>query len=128
MTALHKAAIFNHLEVIRALLQADADIEAKGLKYGKLHLTPLHLATEAGNLEAVRLLIESGADVQCQESNVSPLHMAAGLNNLEIVKLLIDQGAKVNARDWQDRTPLYWASRTKSELVIEFLRKKGGVL
>lgn len=128
MTALHKAAVFNHTGALEVLLARYADTAVKGMKYGKLKVTPLHLAAEAGNLDAAKILLEHNADVNGADSNVTPLHMAAGMGHYEVVELLLENGADVNARDWEERTPLVWALRTERDEVVELLRARGGII
>ena len=50
----------NYGEIVEVLLNADADVNAKGNVEGKDY-TPLALARKLGNLEVVELLIEHGA-------------------------------------------------------------------
>ena len=57
-TAQQIAACEGHLDVVRCLIEADADINAKS----NTGMTPLHCASWFGNVEVVRFLIESNAD------------------------------------------------------------------
>jgi ankyrin repeat protein len=56
---LHWAVIGNNLEVVDALIRADADIEMPTLD--QLRFTPLIMAAWLGKLQMVELLVESGA-------------------------------------------------------------------
>ncbi|KAI9359683.1 ankyrin repeat-containing domain protein, partial [Zopfochytrium polystomum] len=58
-TALHWAAIKNHLAVARLLVEKGAEIDAAG---GELTATPLHWAARSGNVQIVTYLISRGAD------------------------------------------------------------------
>ena len=58
LTALHLASGKGHVEVIRALLDNDADVDVRN-GYGS---TPLHMASTGGHVEAVRLLLERGVN------------------------------------------------------------------
>jgi uncharacterized protein len=49
-----------HVEVVRLLLNAGANLETKDREYG---LSAVRLAAESGHHEVVRLLLEAGADV-----------------------------------------------------------------
>ena len=56
-TALHIAAASEHVEIVRALLDAGADVKAADVRGN----TPLHLAAYGGSAAIVRLLLEAGA-------------------------------------------------------------------
>ncbi|XP_065342709.1 ankyrin repeat domain-containing protein 11 isoform X3 [Cloeon dipterum] len=57
-TPLHEACNHGHLEVARCLINANADINARGLD----DETPLHDATRNGHIKLVELLLQHGAD------------------------------------------------------------------
>ena len=62
-TALHQACKYGHLKIIRALLDAGADPEAKA--NGEEQATPLHWACMVGQVEAARiLLLEARANMK----------------------------------------------------------------
>jgi ankyrin repeat protein len=94
-TALHSAAMLEHVEVAQMLLKRGADVSAE---YDSL--TPLHWASMSGNWEVVKLLVEHGASVNSKSGNgTTPLHMAANIGNSEIASLLFSKGAKVDEED-----------------------------
>jgi len=73
-TPLHCAAWKGHVEVVVALLNAGADVNATNTNehWGT---TPLHAAAHANNTEIVRLLIARGADVNPADMHgKTPLH------------------------------------------------------
>jgi ankyrin repeat protein len=57
-TPLHLAAWKNHVDVVRCLLEAGADKNAKNDQGD----TPIHWAVDLGHVDAVRCLLEAGAD------------------------------------------------------------------
>jgi len=75
-TALHYAAQWNRIEVVKYLLQkgANADVNECGA-------TPLHRAAYRGAFETCKLLVEHHADVNAQDTSFhddrTPLHKAA---------------------------------------------------
>ena len=84
----------DHLEVIKILLDAGADINQGTLQYG---FTPLLLAANNGHMAIVRELLRRGANVNggCT-TGATPIQCAAENGYLEIVKELIAAGAIVN--------------------------------
>ena len=124
-TALHKAVCFGDPDVIKGLIKAGANPNARyrgrspTLSSGE---TPLHGAASRSMNYApsvVRFLIEAGADVDAKTEyyGATPLHHAVrepGLSVVEIVDVLIGAGANVDARDREAQTPLHMASSTYS--------------
>ena len=125
--AIHVAAEWGRLDVVRALLDAGADPDVAGPGYDGW--SPLLIATSRANDALVRLLLDRGAMVdawaaaalgdvarlrQLLDANPSiaaargpndatPLHFAA---SEEVVRLLVDAGADLSARDKYGSTPL----------------------
>ena len=58
-TALHIAAIWNALDVLRCLISAGADVNVQNTLRGS---TPLHAAASRGSIGAARILLDHGAD------------------------------------------------------------------
>ena len=108
---LHFAAQGGCLEVVRKLLSAGADVNAKD----KEGLTPLHYAASADEDEnhsecVLKLLLESGASVGAKDNcDRTPLHYAAVGDCLDHVHLLVAAGADKKARDNEGFTPYDYA-------------------
>ena len=64
LTALHAAAENGHLDIVRLLLDHDADIDAQD----SMGRTPLHVASQQGHRDIVRLLLEHNADILALDS------------------------------------------------------------
>ena len=79
------ACRYEHLEVIKLLIENGADVSAG-------NNCALMMASENGRLEVVKLLIENGADVSVR--NNYALQWASIYGHLEVAKLLIENGAK----------------------------------
>ena len=126
MTALHFAAELGHVEAVRILLQAGADVAA-GTRIG--HYTPLHLASRGGHVAVAKSLLEAGADARATttSSGSTPLHLAASSagGGAELIALLAEHGADVNAREVSaGQTPLMFAAGAgRAEAAAELLAR-----
>eukprot|EP00833_Pecoramyces_ruminatium_P011769 jgi/Orpsp1_1/1185801/evm.model.c7180000095352.1 len=107
-TALHWAAINNHLEIAKFLLIHGARVDEKG---GDLMATPLHWATRSGYLQMVTLLYKHHADPNIIDNQgYNALHLAIHGGYPMITLYLISLGMKVDVLDPMDRTPLMWTA------------------
>ncbi len=71
-TALHKAARQGDSAVLRELIQAGADVNARSVASGA---PPIHFAFEGDNWECVSLLIQAGADLTMEDYKGRTLEM-----------------------------------------------------
>jgi ankyrin repeat protein len=113
------ASYFGHEAVVRRLLEADADVEAKDV----FSRTPLSWAAKNGHEAVVRLLLEAEADVEAKDPRLgwTPLSWAAKKGHEAVVRLLLEAEADVEAKDWLGRTPLLWAAKNGHEAVVRLL-------
>ena len=107
-TPLSKAAELGAADVIEALLDASADMEAADSN-GK---TPLMWAGQSGSSEAVKALLEAGADIAKRDGiGSTALSWSAGFGSAATVQTLLKAGAEVDVvtrvTGW---TPLAWAA------------------
>ncbi len=144
-TLLHEAAHSAQFEIVRTLLQAGAEVNARYKERTPLHLTidseiPPAAQTDAVQLLEFRkrrkataqLLIEHGADlVACSDTGETPLHLAARLGYSELVALLLTKGVDVDLAVAADkpnagRTSLLLATRyNKDKRTLTLLLDKG---
>ena len=125
--SLLQAAAKGHIEVVRALLDAGADVNTKSddgytpLDFANMHeessvagilianggkatksdytLDKLYLAIYDNKLNRVIDLLAAGADVNAKDSDgYTPLYSAVNKGNTEIVRALLTAGADVNAK------------------------------
>ncbi len=111
LTPLHYAAAFSDRpEIVKLLLDAGADVKARG---GKDSRTPLHsAAVSTRNPEVISLLLGSGAEPRARlENGNMAVHRAAALNeNPEVVRLLTRDGALLEEKGVAASTPLHHAA------------------
>lgn len=144
-TPLHWAASSDDVEVLDALLDAGADIEADGAVIGGG--TALADATAFGQWGAARRLIERGAQATLFEAATLGLmdrieqivvaepqpaqEMTSGLwgachgGQLLAAQYFADHGADLDWVGWDDLTPLDVARRSDAHDVVRWLKTRG---
>lgn len=81
------AALKGHLEIAKALIARNADVNKTGW-------TPLHYAATGGHIAMIELLLENHAYIDAESPNgTTPLMMAAQYGSTQAVKLLLESGA-----------------------------------
>lgn len=135
------------LELVRRLVAAGADVNArmtKHVNFGNTRLhrdkaTPFFLAAGTADAPLLRLLIEIGADPSIPNAeNTTPLIAATGVGTrspgedpgteeevLETVELLLELGADVNAVDDHGETPMHGAAYKNLPKVVRLLADRG---
>lgn len=103
-TPLHIAASRGHAAVLRVLIDAGIEVDARN----ENSCTALHWAARrSANVEIVKMLIAAGADVNAQDTmwGDTPLHDAADNGNDEIVGVLLQAGANTRLRNKAGKAP-----------------------
>ncbi|CCD49686.1 hypothetical protein BofuT4_P093940.1 [Botrytis cinerea T4] len=117
-TALHIAIDRRNEGVVRALIEAGADVNASD----ELSLTPLMKSVVGGLPGAIDLLIEKGADVDAKGFREhAVLSMAATAGNIMAVRKLLAAGAEVDAgKDTYSGTALVRAASSghKNDVLV----------
>lgn len=121
---LHYAALGNHTNVVKFLLEKGSNIFSRTSENDE---TILHLAS---SLELVSFLVEHGADIRARDVFYhTPLHSAAKNGQTDTINYLLDQGASVNARAIsgmdQGYSPLYSALRCGHAVAAKLLIERG---
>lgn len=126
LTALHCAAQRGDADLIKILINKNAEVNAKTeAPYAPL-LTPLHIAATTGKLDSVNLLLNAGADVNANSPQGTPLFMAAANGNNELVNVLIEHGADIKIVNRFGDTALHSAIKNlKPDSIVENLISKG---
>ena len=118
MTVLHLAAQFSSAPVVKALLEAGADVHAEDSE----KQSPLQLAAKRKDSEElIKALVVGGADVKVLDSHLrSILHLVAKNCSCSgnLIKTLIEAGANANARDSNQQTPLHLAITHNSSVDV----------
>jgi ankyrin len=115
-TAMMWAAAEKHPGVVKALIDAHADVNART----KQGFSPIHFAARVGDLESVKLLLAAGVDINTQTrvereggqgttSGYTPLLIATMRAQVDTAIYLLDRGADPNILA-SGMTPLHWAS------------------
>ena len=118
-TALAYACKYNHMDIVKFLLENGADIN-ETVNTGS---TPLAVALLAGNFEIADFLIQKKADINKSDiMGMSPLMWAAKEGNLKVVQYLVEHGANVNKQNNNGRSVI---ETTFSQEVKEYLKTKG---
>lgn len=113
----------------------DLKRDAFGLEFQE----PLPIAVDRGFPALVQVLVEGGVDPNTRDvlgyeiRGSAGLHLAIesysdtleGFKSRRIVEVLVGMGAGIEARDTQERTPLYLVANRDALEIIEFLLKKG---
>ncbi|CAK9075750.1 unnamed protein product [Durusdinium trenchii] len=117
----HVAALDGHVEVVRLLLEARADVNRI---VEQSQETALHLAAWKNHQELVQVLLEAGAliDPVIHSVEETPLHLAARKGHVEVVRLLLEAGAdKEKVTYHSEETALHLAARKGHEEVVQQL-------
>ena len=145
-TPLHWAASSDDVEVLDALIDAGADLEAPGAVLGGG--TPLADAVGFGQWRAARRLLERGARTTLWQAAALGLldrveeHFTAAEpptpdevthafwqachgRQRETAEYLLDRGADRNWVGWNDQTPLDIATGQGADGLVEWLRSQG---
>jgi ankyrin repeat protein len=91
-TPLINAVTRGHVDVVKALLEARADVTLRN----RFDFNPFTSAVAAGNQEIAALLLDAGAKIGDGASGLTPLAFAVSSGNIEMIRFLAARGADVN--------------------------------
>lgn len=121
-TALHIAAREGYFEIVKELLEDNAEIEV----FDEHFQTPFHHAIISGKIDIVKYLFEKGASFKIQDKyKMTPLAYSARHGQLEILKFLIDHDADFNMPDRNGITPFEHAAKNGYLDIVIYLHEKG---
>lgn len=126
-TALHWAAINNHMDIAKWLITKGAIIDALG---GDLKASPTHWAARNGHITMVHLLLSKGADpTMLDVQGYNAIHLASQGGHTMLVAYFIHIGLDVDSLDSMQRTPLMWSAYMgNSQDTLSLLIKSKAVL
>ena len=91
-TALINAVTRGHVDVVKALLDAKADVALRN----KFDFNAFTTAVAAGNQEVAGMLLDAGAKIGDGASGLTPLAFAVSSGNVDMIRFLASRGADVN--------------------------------
>ena len=117
-TSLRMAAKKGYLDIVKYLIEADADVNLQDKK-GDLALI---MAANQGHIDTVRYLIEANASVNMQnEEGATALLLAAQNGHMDIVKCLIQLNSNVNMQSKDGYTALIVAAQKGNMDIVRYL-------
>ncbi|XP_030050479.1 ankyrin repeat and SOCS box protein 3 [Microcaecilia unicolor] len=119
-TALHQASFKEYTEIMKLLLENEADKECQD-DFG---ITPLFIAAQYGRVGSLRILASEGATINCQaKDKATPLFIASQEGYDQCVELLLSKGANpnlcCNEEAWQ--LPIHAAAQMGKSKVLDLL-------
>ncbi|KAB0374592.1 hypothetical protein FD755_013084, partial [Muntiacus reevesi] len=118
---LHVAARRGHLSLVKALIEAGADVNLKD----NAGWTPLHNAASKGWNDVIVELLKASANVNCENvDGILPLHDAVANNHLKATEILLQHGANPNQKDKKQKTAL---DEADDENMKELLKSYGAI-
>ena len=122
-TALHDAAWSGHLDVVKVLLAAGADVNARHTEGGS---TPLHYAVITNRRDVADLLLAKGAELQARDrAGATVLHLAANRGYEELFVDLLGRFAGPDVVDGTGSTPLEEACWRGQAGIVKILLARG---
>ena len=122
-TALGMAVREKHLEVVKLLVEAGADLNQRSDSCAPIFIAAYEYRKKS---EIFDYLIKHGADKDARDRRgQTVLQWAIRQGLIEFAKELIDYGFDVNAQDTDGFVPLYFAANNGGEELVSLLIKKG---
>ena len=120
-TALMNAVTRGHTDVIKALLEAKADVTPRN----SFDFNAFTTAVAAGKQDIAGLLLDAGAKIGDGASGLTPLAFAVSSGNIDMIRFLVERGADVNAKMKDGTTPLKLAKKGDQAEIVALLEAAG---
>jgi ankyrin repeat protein len=109
------AALKGHLEIAKALIARNADVNKTGW-------TPLHYAATGGHVAIIELLLENHAYIDAESPNATtPLMMAAQYGSTPAVRLLLESGADPGLKNQLGLSAMDFAQRASRPDAVQLI-------
>src|SRR5687767_13152941 len=117
------AAFFGHLDAVKTLIAAGADIHAAA-KNG-LKVQAIHAAVASKNLDIVRTVLEAGADPNAaQQQGFRPMHESGSSGNRELADLLMKFGGDPTLKNDEGKSTIALAREKGHAEFANWLEKR----
>ncbi|XP_018426723.1 PREDICTED: E3 ubiquitin-protein ligase MIB2 isoform X3 [Nanorana parkeri] len=117
-TALQVASHLGHIEVVKVLIQANANIDLKDDEGD----SALHYAAYGNQAAIIRLLLAKGANAELlNNAKCTALYIAVNKGFMEVVQVLCIPNCAINVQDLHGDTPLHYAITADYRSIIEIL-------
>jgi ankyrin repeat protein len=117
------AAFFGHIDAVRALIAAGADVRAAARN--PFQVQAVHAAAASGNLDLLRAVLEAGADANAaQQQGFRPLHEAATRGHREMAELLVSHGADPTLANDAGKNSIDFALEKGHTELVEWLEAR----
>lgn len=102
------AAFFGHVDAVKTLIAAGADIHAAARN--ALKVQAIHAAVASKNLDIVRTVLEAGADPNAaQQQGFRPMHEAGSSGSRELAELLMKYGGDPTLKNDEGKSTIAFA-------------------
>ncbi|XP_072283252.1 E3 ubiquitin-protein ligase MIB2 isoform X4 [Pyxicephalus adspersus] len=117
-TALQVASHLGHIEVVKVLIQANANIDLKDDEGD----SALHYAAYGNQPAIIRFLLTKGANAELlNNAKCTALYIAVNKGFTEVVQVLCIPNCAINVQDLHGDTPLHYAITADYRSIIEIL-------
>ena len=117
------ASRHGHLDVMRALLDASADVNFRD---SNRRISSVHAAVDGDQCAAISVLVEAGCGIHALNGDCfQPIHVACARDKVQVLGTLLRHEADIGAVDFENRRPINVAAEHGSNAVVGALLAAG---